>query len=329
MDEIPSPAARIFVDDPEALAGAIQGTILRPVKLSGARGTSEIAQLLMPTSSFDFARLGNSMLFTGETTDQGYTLIFVLDCPEAARSFSFSTEHTDGYLGFFPPGGNLDAVTPAGYANASLTVAADVFVEAVSRHCHWMPDVLLARGGAMRVPAADQTPLRRLVAEVHRLIAARSVIFSDPRALRLLEQEVIEAFLGTFRGGLEHLLPPPLPRVARRERRLRDARELIESHLESPLSTPDIAAAVGLSARGLEFLFRDFLGLTPAVFLRNRRLHAVRQVLLHSERRPGLIKEVALAHGFWHLGRFAQTYREFFGEFPSETCGVRIIPADQ
>jgi AraC-like DNA-binding protein len=329
MDEIPSPAARIFVDDPEALAGAIQGTILRPVKLSGARGTSEIAQLLMPASSFDFARLATSMLFTGETSDQGYTLIFVLDCPEAARSFSFSTDHTDGYLGFFPPGGNLDAVTPVGFANASLTVAADVFVEAISRQCPWMPEILLARGGIMRIPATDQAPLRRLVAEVHRLIAARSAIFCDPLALRLLEEEVLETFLRAFRAGLEHLLPPPLPRATRREHRLRAAREMIEAHLDAPLSTPDIAATVGLSTRGLEFLFRDFLGLTPALYLRNRRLHAARRMLLHSESRPGLIKEVALAHGFWHLGRFAQTYREFFGEFPSETCGMRIGSADQ
>lgn len=320
MDEIPSPAARIFVEDPEALAGAIQGTTLRPIKLSGARGTSEIAQLLMPASSFDFARLATSMLFTGETSDQGYTLIFVLDCPEAARSFSFSTDHKDGYLGLFPPGGTLDAVTPVGFSNASLTVAADVFVEAVSRQCPWMPEILLARGGIMRVPAADQALLRHLVGEVHRLIAARSALFSDPRALHLLEQEIIETFLGAFRAGLEHLLPPPLPRVARREHRLRAAREMIEAHLDAPLSTPDIAATVGLSTRALEFLFRDFLGLTPALYLRNRRLHAARQALLQSERRPGLVKEVAIAHGFWHLGRFAKDYRSFFGEYPRETA---------
>lgn len=329
MEETPSPAARIFVDDPEALAGAIQGATLRPVKLSGSRTTNELARLLMPTCSFNFARLGNSMLFTGETTDQGYTLIFVLDCPETARSFNFSTDHTDGYIGFFPPDGQIDAVTPAGYANATLTVATDAFLAAVSRYCPELSDTLLLHGGAMRIPVAGQAPLRLLVAEVHRLIVARSDLFSDPRALRLLEQEVIETFLGAFRGGLEHLISPPLPRVAKREHRLREAREMIEAHLDAPLSTPDIAAAVGLSVRGLEILFSDFLGLSPALYLRNRRLHAARQALLLAERRPGLIKEVAFAKGFWHLGRFAHNYREFFGEFPSETCGMRIGPPDQ
>lgn len=328
MDVLPSTAARFFVDDPESLAGAIQGATLRPVKLSGAKGTSEIAQLLMPTSSFDFARLGNSMLFTGETTDQGYTLIFVLDCPAAARAFCFSADYTDGYLGFSPPGSILDTVTPAGYANATLTVATEVFLAAVARQCPGMPEALLARGGAMRIPLADQAPLRVLVSEVHRLIAARSAIFTDPLALCLLEQEVIETFLRAFRGGIENLHPPPLPRVARREHRLRDARELIEAHLDSPISTPEIAATVGISTRGLEHLFRDFLGLSPAAYLRHRRLHAARRALLESENRPGLIKEVALTHGFWHLGRFAHTYRDFFGEYPSETGVPTRGPAD-
>jgi AraC family ethanolamine operon transcriptional activator len=31
------------------------------------------------------------------------------------------------------------------------------------------------------------------------------------------------------------------------------------------------------------------------------------------------VKAAALAYGFWHLGDFAQAYREQFGEMPSET----------
>ena len=31
------------------------------------------------------------------------------------------------------------------------------------------------------------------------------------------------------------------------------------------------------------------------------------------------VREAALAHGFWHLGRFSSVYREAFGESPVRT----------
>jgi AraC family ethanolamine operon transcriptional activator len=33
------------------------------------------------------------------------------------------------------------------------------------------------------------------------------------------------------------------------------------------------------------------------------------------------IKAVALAFGFWHLSDFSRSYRDQFGEMPSETLG--------
>lgn len=33
----------------------------------------------------------------------------------------------------------------------------------------------------------------------------------------------------------------------------------------------------------------------------------------------GSVTEVAMGHGFWHLGRFAGLYKNYYGESPSET----------
>lgn len=319
MDKTPSPASLVRIDDPEALSGAIQGAALLPVRLAGVTGSSELARLMLPGACLDFARIGSAVLITGSMTGQAYTLIFILDCPETAHAFNFSTAHNDGYIGFFPPGGLLDAVTPSGYSNVTLTIPIDVFLAAAACHCPELPDSLLTGGAAMRIPPVDQVPLRKLARDVHRLIAARSAVLADPRALYYLEQEVLDAFFRAFRGGCDYLLQPPPPRVLRRHRRLREAREVIEAHLDSPLSTPDLAAAVGVSTRGLEIIFRDLLGISPAAFLKNRRLHAARRDLMQSGNRPGLVKEVALNHGFWHLGRFASSYRELFGGNPSDS----------
>lgn len=54
--------------------------------------------------------------------------------------------------------------------------------------------------------------------------------------------------------------------------------------------------------------------------LRNARLDAVRERL---RSRPGVpripVTQAALEAGFGHLGRFSASYRERFGELPSET----------
>lgn len=319
MDAPPSPASRLIVEDPEGLANAIDGANLRPTRLDRRPAPSELARLRMPSSCFDFARIGPAMLFSGATTDQGYTLVFVLECPETGRSFNFSAEHRDGYIGFFAPGGQIDAITPAGYANATLTVPTPVFVGAVEAAYPEMPASLLARGCAMRIPESHQAPIRSLVAAFRGAVAADPATFADARVLRLIERDLFDAFLRALRAGGEYLCPPAPLRISRRERRLREARERIEAQLGSPICASDIATAVGLSERGLENLFSDFLGLSPAVYLRHRRLHAARRALLEGTPRPGFVKEVALTHGFWHQGRFAEYYRLFFGENPSAT----------
>jgi AraC family ethanolamine operon transcriptional activator len=51
-------------------------------------------------------------------------------------------------------------------------------------------------------------------------------------------------------------------------------------------------------------------------YLRLKRLWLVRQGLRAGDTS---VKACALAHGFWHLGEFSKSYRQHFGETPSET----------
>jgi AraC-like DNA-binding protein len=71
--------------------------------------------------------------------------------------------------------------------------------------------------------------------------------------------------------------------------------------------------------RTLQLAFRERFGLTPAAFLKARRLALVRQQLLRLNPADSSIGQVAGALGFTHLGQFAADYRRAFGETPSET----------
>jgi AraC-like DNA-binding protein len=54
-------------------------------------------------------------------------------------------------------------------------------------------------------------------------------------------------------------------------------------------------------------------------FLRERRFEAARAALEAATPERETVTDIALRHGFSHLGRFSAEYRRRFGERPSET----------
>ena len=97
------------------------------------------------------------------------------------------------------------------------------------------------------------------------------------------------------------------------------ADEYLRDHVARPIYTEELCAALGISAATLAEAFGATFGITPHRFLKLRRLAMVRNVLRSREGPAPLVKSVALAHGFWHLGQFAAEYRAMYGESPSET----------
>ncbi|MGH3359715.1 MAG: AraC family transcriptional regulator [Nocardioidaceae bacterium] len=106
----------------------------------------------------------------------------------------------------------------------------------------------------------------------------------------------------------------------------RRAREWAEDRLGRPITMTEWAAAVGLSVRHLQKVFRDTYGCSPGGYLRERRLQWA-HTLLSGATDPDLtVTRVAERVGLPHLGRFAAAYRRRFAEAPSEALygsGVR------
>ncbi len=88
----------------------------------------------------------------------------------------------------------------------------------------------------------------------------------------------------------------------------------MEAYIETPLSISDIAAAVKLSPRQLERLFRGALKITPARYYLELRLQKAR-LLLAQTTMP--ILQIAVATGFTSAAHFAKSYRSLFNHPPS------------
>lgn len=101
-------------------------------------------------------------------------------------------------------------------------------------------------------------------------------------------------------------------------RAVRRVRDFLEANARNAIELADLRDVAGVPLRTLHHQFRRSLGMTPMQLLRDIRLERVRGELLRG--RPGTsVTAVALEWGFEHLGRFAASYRERFGETPRDT----------
>jgi AraC-like DNA-binding protein len=100
---------------------------------------------------------------------------------------------------------------------------------------------------------------------------------------------------------------------------LRRAIAYMESNASNDIAIADIADAVHLTPRAVQYMFRRHLGTTPFQYLRRLRLSYAHQDLVVSDRMHATVTEIAAKWGFVHTGRFAVLYREAYGQSPHTT----------
>ncbi len=97
---------------------------------------------------------------------------------------------------------------------------------------------------------------------------------------------------------------PTAPRAVRR------AIDVMEAHLEAPLTVPQVCAAVGVSQRQLGRLFREHVRKSPVQYYRDIRLDRARGLVTQTDLR---LSEIAVAAGFSSQVHFARAYHARFG----------------
>jgi len=143
---------------------------------------------------------------------------------------------------------------------------------------------------------------------------------NDPKEFEILQRPMRETMLSC----LDSALVPDGARRARsgsfdrHNRLIRQLDELADQLGSAPLYSDDLARTLGISVRTLQSATQAICGISPHRYSRVLRLWSVRKQLRNGAGRRS-VKACAIAHGFWHLGEFAASYRAAFGELPSET----------
>jgi len=127
--------------------------------------------------------------------------------------------------------------------------------------------------------------------------------------------EVSRAFLYERGGGGAETGPAPSS-VGLLDARLHQALRLMEETIDQPLTMEQVAARTRISARHLQTLFQNGLGVSPHEHYLALRLNGARRMVIESDLS---LADAATRTGFNSASAFSRAYRAQFQESPSDT----------
>ena len=172
--------------------------------------------------------------------------------------------------------------------------------------------------------AAIQGPPTELAALETQMVRLARLARLHPEALDVAEcREALERQLLTEAVGLFAKLytsPSYAMRIdTSKHEVVRRAEERFETAGEKPVSLADLCLAAGVSARALQYAFRDLYGVSPIRYFKLRRLHKAHRSLKSAVPERSAVKRAALEAGLTDRGRFSVEHRALFGQSPSAT----------
>lgn len=230
---------------------------------------------------------------------------------------------TDATVLLAPGGAEFSVACPDATDWAALTLPRGLLEELaelappLGRH--------VGTSGLLRIQAAAAHRLGAAIVAAARIADDLPEALAAPGCAAGLADAMRELLGSALTGDIAAIAPGRAAREALRV--MRGAEDYLRANLHRPIYRDELRTALGVSHRKLHDAFIATVGMAPATYLKLRRLALARRALLCGGTGPTLVKTVALSHGFWHLGYFAQDYRALFGELPSETvAAARAVP---
>jgi AraC family transcriptional regulator, ethanolamine operon transcriptional activator len=213
------------------------------------------------------------------------------------------------------PGVEMDMVSQAGYGGATVSFPLEL-VREMADHCGWVRAAQSQTSSTIRLEQNKADMLRTGLSEIFLEAIARPL--NDQAATWALskQEDLLRAFHWCMNDPASKTMPIS---NGERARVIKAALAAIGDHPEDILTVSDLCRIAKASERTLDYAFTERFGLSPALYMKARRLNGARNDLCREHEPSVKIADVANKWGFWHLGQFARDYRGWFGELPSDT----------
>jgi AraC-like DNA-binding protein len=309
ISQLPAQLLRAEFADVEQMCDTVRSWDLDFQPLGAAKGLERVGvidQRRYRLCEVGYGRISTTIEQRGAPPAGAYT--FVVLAPRMRRLWWRGRDVDSTTVLVFPVGSELHSISGPDFEVFTISVTEETVAAVCERFGLVLPPKRL-RAETFR-PAPS-----RLVSLRQGLHSLRTTAGSggSPAAQRLVEDLIVawqKATVDRTRPG---------PSMRDRDLAMRRCLERIEQGDWWDLSSSRLCEIGRVGERTLQYAFRERFGLTPAAFLKARRLAAVRNRLLRADQGEETVGDASAALGFWHLGHFAADYRRAFGEAPSET----------
>jgi AraC-like DNA-binding protein len=301
----------------EGLHQAIQGSHVDVMQLGRGKFRGTLSHVGIGDFSLSIGTFSVGVRTQRIPTDDKLVIGMLLNAQDRVTHWSFDMHPADVLV--MPPSTEHDGIFHGASSYAAirldLTEVASLFKgePRLSDPASWISKNHYRADSSIDVAVTRRLPL--LVSRLARQQAALSDAAAD-----FWKRSIVDALTAT----IAHSLPPdtsgPLPSAMQLVRNVEDYLAAVGAR---PVHISEICAHFNVSRRSLHRAFDDVLGLGPVTFLRHKRLCAIHSALKDSDPATVTVAEVAMQQGFIELGRFSHYYRSLFGEYPSETLGLR------
>ncbi|HKC27708.1 MAG TPA: AraC family transcriptional regulator [Jatrophihabitans sp.] len=222
-----------------------------------------------------------------------------------------------GYAAVYMPGAPADLRWSADTHEVCLMLEPTELEDELARLAGQCPKRPLVFAERMDLNSPGGQAWMRVLDVISREAERADGLLDYPLISRRLEQLLIDGLLVSHQHNHSELLTEEPTTVA--QRAARRVVEMMQERPHHPWSVSELAQQVSVSARSLHQEFRRLTGTTPMAYLRDIRLQCAYDELRTADPEVATVTTVAHLWGFAHLGRFAASYRQRFGELPGET----------
>jgi len=305
MNESLAPSLSMVVDDAAHVEAAIPG--MHITRLDRGRNETRLTVVELDTiglcvGRFDF-KVSSEARFEDDDVRIG------LQLGEGSGSWNGLTFDRNRLWVYGPNSEHSGAAGPNNHGHGATWVTFTVPLETAD--ATFGPD-FLDRHHDLTSVDADLGPLRTSLGDIVTQVGDNT--FTTLHARRV-ERELCEATAAIIPGSDRNTAG------SRSSHRITQQCIAVADDLDPIPTSAELAGALGITDRWVRAAFAGAYGVSVSEFFRARALHRARRALAAADPTSTSVTEIAMAYGFWHLGRFSGHYRAHFGELPSRTLG--------